>query len=59
MKSLRKEVKEEWGCCKTEGKATFDVSGTFPLEGKEMLVIFGNRDYSEGVLNVPLDNCAS
>ena len=47
------------GCCKAKGKAEFNISGIVPLKGKEVLVILSNRDYSEGILNVPLDNCAT
>jgi hypothetical protein len=59
MECLGEEVEEKWGRCKTKGETAFDVSGTVPLEGKEMLVILCNRDYSEGVLDIPLDDCAT
>ena len=59
MKSLGEEVEEEWGRSEAKGEAAFDISGIVPLEGQEMLVIFCKRDYSEGVLNVPLDDCAT
>jgi phosphoribosyl-dephospho-CoA transferase len=59
MEGLREEIEEERGCCKTEGEATFDVSRLVLLEGKEMLVVFSNRDYSEDVLNISLDNYAT
>jgi hypothetical protein len=59
MESLGKEI-EEKGCrCEAKGEAAFDISRIVPLEGKEVLVILGNRDYSEGVLNVPFDDCAT
>jgi hypothetical protein len=56
---LRRGV-EEKGCrCEAKGEAASDVSRIVPLEGKEVLVILGNGDYSEGVLNVPLGYCAT
>jgi hypothetical protein len=59
MESLGEEVKEKWGRSEAKGEAAFDISGIVPLEGKEMLVVLGNRDYSEGVLNIPLNDCAT
>ena len=59
MESLGEEVEEEWGRCEAEGEAAFNISGIVPLEGKEMLVILGNGNYSEGVLNVSLDDYAT
>jgi hypothetical protein len=59
IESLSEEVEEKWGCSEAKGEATFNISGIVPLEGKEILVILGNRDYSEGVLNVPLNDCAT
>ena len=59
MECLAEEVEEKWGRCEAKGEAAFDISGIVPLEGKEMLVILSNRDNSEGVLNIPLDDCAA
>lgn len=52
-------VKKKWGRYKTKEEAAFDISGIFPLEGKEMLIILGNGDHSEGVFNVAFDNGAA
>jgi hypothetical protein len=59
MECLNEEVKEKRGCCEAKGETAFEVSGIVPLEGKEMLVVLGNRDYSEGVLDIPLDDYAA
>jgi hypothetical protein len=59
MESLGEEVEEKWSRSEAKGEAAFDISGIVPLEGKEMLVIFGNGDHSEGVLNVPLNDYAA
>jgi hypothetical protein len=59
MECLSEEVEEKWGRCEAKGETAFDVSGTVPPEGKEMMVVLGNRDYSEGVLDIPLDDCAT
>jgi hypothetical protein len=59
MECLGEEVEEKRGRCEAKGEAAFDISGIGPLEGKEVLVILGNGDYSEGVLDVPLDYCAT
>jgi hypothetical protein len=59
MESLGEEVEEEWGRCEAKGETAFDVSGIVPLEGKQMLVILGNRDNSEGVLDIPFDDYAT
>ena len=59
MESLGEKVEEKWGRSEAKGEAAFDISGIGPLEGKEMLVILGNRDNSEGVLDVPFDDCAT
>jgi hypothetical protein len=59
VECLGEEVEEKWGRCEAKGETAFDISGIVPLEGKEMLVILGNGDYSEGVLNIPLDDCAT
>ena len=59
MESLGEKVEEKWGRSETKGEAAFDISRIVPPEGKEMLVILSNRDYSEGVLNIPLDDCAT
>ena len=59
MECLGEEVEEKWGRCEGKGETAFDISGIVPLEGTEMLVILGNGDYSEGVLNIPLDDCAT
>jgi hypothetical protein len=59
MESLGDEVEEKWGRSEAKGEATFDISRTVPLEGKKMLVILSNRDYSEGVLDIPLDDYAT
>jgi hypothetical protein len=59
VESLREEVEEKRSCCQAKGEAAFDVGGVVPLEGLEMLVIRGNGDYPEGVLNVSFDSCAA
>ena len=59
MECLGEEIKEKWGRCEAKGETAFDVSGIVPLEGKEMPVILGNRDYPEGVLDIPLNDCAA
>ena len=59
MESLSEEVEEKWGRSEAKGEAAFDISRIVPPEGKEMLVTLGNGDYSEGVLNVSLDDCAT
>ena len=59
MESLDEKVEEKWGRSEAKGEAAFDISRIVPLEGKKMLVILSNRDYSEGVLNIPLDDCAT
>jgi hypothetical protein len=59
MECLSEEVKEIWGRCQAKGETALDVGGIVPLEGKEMLVVLGNRDYSEGVFDIPLDNYAA
>ena len=59
IECLGEEVKEKRGRCEAKGEAAFDISGIGPLEGKEVLVILGNGDYPEGVLDVPLDYCAT
>jgi hypothetical protein len=59
VECLGEEVEEKWGRCEAKWETAFDISGIVPLEGKEMLVILGNGDYSEGVPNIPLDDCAT
>jgi hypothetical protein len=59
MESFGEEVGEKGGRCEAKGEAAFEICRNVPLEGKEVLVILGNGDYSEGVLNVPLDYCAT
>jgi hypothetical protein len=59
MECLGKEVEEKWGRCEAKRETAFDVSGIVPLEGKEILVVLGNRNYSEGVLDISLDDCAA
>lgn len=50
---------EKLGCCKAKGETTLDLRGIVPRQGKEMLAVFCNMDYSEGVLNAILDNSAT
>ena len=59
MQCLGEEVEEEWGRCEAKGETAFDVGRVIPLKGKEMLVILGNGDYSEGVPDIPLDDRAA
>lgn len=59
MECLGDEIGQEWGRYEAKGETAFDVSRAIPLKGKEMLVIFGNGDYAEGVLDIPLDDCAT
>lgn len=59
MECLGEEVEEKRVRCEAKGEAAFDISGLVLLEGKEMLVILGDGDNSEGVLNIPLDDCAT
>lgn len=59
MESLGEEVEEKWGRSEAKGEAASDISRIVPLEVKKMLVILSNRDYLEGVLNIPLDDCAT
>lgn len=59
MECLGEKTEEKWGRCEPKEETAFDVSRVLPLEGKEMLVILGNGDYSVGVLDIPLDDCAT
>lgn len=59
MESLGEKVEEKWGRSEAKVEAKFDISRTVLLEGKEMLVILSNRNYSEGVLDIPLDDYAT
>ena len=59
MECLGEEIEQKWGRCEAKGETAFDVSRVIPPEGKEMLVILGNGDYSEGVLDIPLDDCTT